>query len=268
MSEYLGKSAVPVGRAALCLLAAFPLAACGLFGPRYVEVREVAVGPTLAKCHGVGVRSCMVVDGDLFYDGIEGFEYEAGYDHRLRIGKYDRWGGEPPQDAGRYAYRLLERLDRAPAPSTPATLRVAPARVTCLRTDDFCPLVDGEPYEDLVTGFDYEPGDRYVLDASRYRDGRYALREVVSRIAASGVEEEITVGSGRVECGDGRPGYCKLVDGAPFRGEIVGFRPRHEDEYRLRVERFDMFPDGASGPAVVPRHGYRWLETVERVPGG
>ena len=55
------------------------------------------------------------------------FEYEAGYDYRLRIGKYDPWGGkEPPQDAGRYAYRLLEQLEKAPAPSTPATLSVGP----------------------------------------------------------------------------------------------------------------------------------------------
>ena len=55
----------------------------------------------------------MVVDGKFFYDGIEGFEYEAGYDYRLRIGKYDPWGGkEPPQDAGRYAYRLLEQLEK------------------------------------------------------------------------------------------------------------------------------------------------------------
>lgn len=34
-------------------------------------------------------------------------EREPGYTYRLRIGKYDPWGGEePPQDAGRYAYRL------------------------------------------------------------------------------------------------------------------------------------------------------------------
>ena len=60
----------------------------------YIEIREVTVGPTLAKCYGVGLQSCMVVDGGLFYDGIEGFEYEAGYDYRLRIGKYDPWDGE------------------------------------------------------------------------------------------------------------------------------------------------------------------------------
>ena len=37
----------------------------------YLEIREVAVGPTLAKCYGVALQSCMVVDGWLFYDGME-----------------------------------------------------------------------------------------------------------------------------------------------------------------------------------------------------
>ena len=46
-------------------------------GPEYIEVRVVTVGPTLTKCYGVGLRTCMVVDGGLFYDGIEGFEYET-----------------------------------------------------------------------------------------------------------------------------------------------------------------------------------------------
>ena len=83
--------------------------------PVYLEVLEVTVGPPLAKCYGVGPRSCMVGGGELFYDGIEGFVYEAGYDYRLRIGKYDPWGGRgPPQDAGRYAYRLLEQLEKTP----------------------------------------------------------------------------------------------------------------------------------------------------------
>ena len=63
-------------------------------GPRFLETREVTVGPTLARCYGVGEQSCMVVDGEFFYDGIEGFEYEAGYNYRLRIGKYDPWDGE------------------------------------------------------------------------------------------------------------------------------------------------------------------------------
>ena len=83
--------------APLCLLT-LAVAGCGLLEPEYLEEREVTVGPTLARCYGVGLQSCMVVDGGLFYDGIEGFEYQPGYDYRLRIGKYDPWdGGEPPQ---------------------------------------------------------------------------------------------------------------------------------------------------------------------------
>ncbi|MDE2762857.1 MAG: hypothetical protein OXQ94_18070 [Gemmatimonadota bacterium] len=147
------------------------LAGCGLLGPEYLEVREVTVGPTLARCYGVGPQSCMVVDGDLFYDGIEGFTWEA-------------------------------------------------------------------------------------------------LSEVSSRTRAAGTEEVITVDRHRVPCDDGHPGYCKVVNGAPFRGEIVGFRPRHEDSYRLRVERFDMFPEGVTGAPHVPAYGYRRLETLERTPGG
>ncbi|MCY3773240.1 MAG: DUF4377 domain-containing protein [Gemmatimonadetes bacterium] len=128
-------------------------------GQEYIEVRVVTVGPTLAKCYGVGLRTCMVVDGLLFYDAIEGFEYEAGYTYRLRIGKFDPWGGnEPPQDASRYAYRLLEQLEKTAAPSTAVTLSIGPARVVCAGSDDFCPVVDGAPYDDTINGFDYEAG--------------------------------------------------------------------------------------------------------------
>ena len=230
----------------------------------YLETREVAVGPTLAKCYGAGLQSCMIVDGGFFYDGIEGFEYEPGYDYRLRIGKYDPWGGkEPPQDAGQYAYRLLELLEKTPAPSTLVTLSVGPARVICVGSDDFCLVVDGNPYDDLITSFEYEAGNHYILEANRYADGRYLLSDISSRTPAAGTEEEITVDAGRAECGDGHPRYCKVVNGAPFRGEIVGFQPLHDYDYRLRVERFPMFPDGTTSSPEVPAYGYRWLETLE-----
>ncbi len=236
--------------------------------PEYIETRVVTIGPTLARCYGVGEQSCMIVDGSFFYDAIEGFEYEAGYNYRLRIGKYDPWGGgEPPQDAGRYAYRLLEQLEKTPAPSTHATLTVGPARVVCAQSDDFCMVVDGVPYEDMITGFDYEAGYLYILEANRYRDGRYVLDEIFSKTRAEGPEEEITIDWGRVECGDGHSGFCKVYNDAPYRGEIVGFQPRHDYNYRLRVEKFSMFPDGMNGSPLVPAYGYRWLETLEEMQG-
>ena len=81
----------------------------------YREVREVVVGPELEDCVGVGPMKCMVVDGLLFYDGIDGFDYEQGYEYRLRIEQFDAWPGqEPPQDAGRYGYRLIEIISKTP----------------------------------------------------------------------------------------------------------------------------------------------------------
>ena len=251
---------------------ALAIASCdgpaGPDGEKYLETREVTVGPTLARCYGVGERTCMVVDGFLFYDGIEGFEYEPGYDYRLRIGKYDPWGGEePPQDAGKYSYRLLDQLEKTPASHTPATLSVGPTRVKCAQIDDFCLLVDGALYYDIVTSFDYEAGFHYTLDANRYGDDRYVLNSVVSRTEATGTEEEITVGPGRIECGSGDQVYCNVVNGEAFHSEIVGFQPWHGYSYRLRVLRFDMFTSGVSASSSdVPDFGYRWLETLERTP--
>ena len=79
------------------------------------EVLEVTVGPELEECVGAFPMNCMVVDGGLFYDPIDGFDYEPGYEYRLKIERYDRWPDreEPPQDAGKYGYRLIEVLEKA-----------------------------------------------------------------------------------------------------------------------------------------------------------
>ena len=81
------------------------------------QVREVTVGPQRVDCVGSAPQLCLVVDDELFYDEIDGFEHEAGYEYRLRIEQYDRWPGqsEIPQDAGRYGYRLLEVLEKKSA---------------------------------------------------------------------------------------------------------------------------------------------------------
>ena len=259
------------GKFALPFVFVLTLAACDdAVGPRYVEIMEVTVGPTLARCYGVGERTCMVVDGLLFYDGIDGFTFEPGYTYRLRIGKYDPWGGEePPQDAGKYAYRLLEQLERDLAPSTPVTLSLAPTRVKCSIADDFCLLVDGESYDDIITNFEYEAGYYYTLNVNKYGDGRHVLGEIVAKTEAAGTQkEEITVGPGRIKCDETGSSFCNVVNGAAFRSEFVDFRPVHGYSYRLRVERFSMFPGGATAASSnIPTFGYRWLETLERNPG-
>ena len=78
-------------------------------------ILEVTVGPEREDCVGVAPMRCLVVDGELFYESIEGFEHEKGYEYRLQIERYDAWPGqaEPPQDASRYGYRLIEVISKA-----------------------------------------------------------------------------------------------------------------------------------------------------------
>ena len=40
------------------------------------HVMEVTVGPKLLDCVGVGPRKCLEVNGQLFYEGIDGFKHE------------------------------------------------------------------------------------------------------------------------------------------------------------------------------------------------
>lgn len=97
--------------AALTLIAL----ACGSFTDS--EVLEVTVGPELKECVGVAPMQCMVVDGELFYSSIDGFDYEEGYVYKLKMERYDAWPDrdEPPQDASRYGYRLIETISKTPA---------------------------------------------------------------------------------------------------------------------------------------------------------
>ena len=83
-------------------------------GDRNVKVMEVTVGPRLLDCVGVAPMKCLEADGLLFYESIEGFEHEEGFSYRLKIERYDAFPGEeePPQDASKYGYRLIEVISK------------------------------------------------------------------------------------------------------------------------------------------------------------
>ncbi len=85
---------------------------------RTTAVLEVSVGPELVDCVGIGPRKCLVVDGKFFYDSIAGFDYEPGYRYMIRMERFEAWPGseEPPQDASRYGYRLIEILEKVQEP--------------------------------------------------------------------------------------------------------------------------------------------------------
>ncbi|MFP2768144.1 DUF4377 domain-containing protein [Oceanisphaera sp. KMM 10153] len=77
------------------------------------EVMTVTVGPQRVHCVGVGPMQCLVVDGRLFYDRIQGFEFEPGYQQTLRVERRQRFtSATAPADASLYQYRLLQVLDK------------------------------------------------------------------------------------------------------------------------------------------------------------
>ena len=45
---------------------------------RSPSVSVVAVGPAREECYGLILQMCLVVDGELWYDEIDGFHHEPG----------------------------------------------------------------------------------------------------------------------------------------------------------------------------------------------
>ena len=95
-------------------VAALILTACSAESAKS-EVMTVTVGPDKVDCVGVAPMKCLVVDGENFYDPIDGFEHVAGTAYVLKIERTARFGDKPvPADAGAYAYELLEIVDATP----------------------------------------------------------------------------------------------------------------------------------------------------------
>ena len=69
-------------------------------------------------CVGVGPQECLVVNGEYFYDAIEGFEFEAGNEYVLLVERTDR--ENVPADASAYEYRLVEEVSKTPVVSESA----------------------------------------------------------------------------------------------------------------------------------------------------
>ena len=104
---------------ALSILALTGITACSdLFGPKErVVVMDIA--PQQVLCVGVGPMQCLSVRQHpdtvwtLFYDGIEGFSFEPGYQYTIRVAV--RTVNNPPADGSSLAYRLLALITKVPA---------------------------------------------------------------------------------------------------------------------------------------------------------
>lgn len=72
------------------------------------------VAAARVPCVGEMRRDCLKVRvrpdarWELFYDDIEGFTYQAGYEYSIRVAR--RAVADPPADGSSFAYRLVALL--------------------------------------------------------------------------------------------------------------------------------------------------------------
>ncbi len=178
----------------LLISASMMLAACGAAPDEQPESGEktVYVGPQLVDCVGVAPQQCMQVKEDpqadytLFYDQIEGFEFEEGYEYELRI--KEEVVENPPADASSRKWTLVEVVSKTAVetaetetvgeiqelqPSAEGeviTMYVGPELVECTGVGpQTCMQVKMNPddnytlFYNQIEGFTFEPGNEYEL---------------------------------------------------------------------------------------------------------
>ena len=104
----------------LLFISAFALGACDKNDD--YTVREWTVASQLGISHGFHtLQPVLLVKANddtswrAVYEGIEGFDYEPGYEYKLRIKAKQL--AEPLQDASSVRYSLLELISKTPARS-------------------------------------------------------------------------------------------------------------------------------------------------------
>ena len=84
------------------------------------ETKTLFVGPELVECTGVAPQQCLQVredpnaDYELFYNSIEGFTFEPGYEYELLV-RVDTVAN-PPADGSSLQYTLVEVVEVADHP--------------------------------------------------------------------------------------------------------------------------------------------------------
>ena len=110
----------------LVMIALLFLSACGVENPFSLLVDEgehieiITIGPYTERCQGFIEQDCYLEYNEesgrweLFYENIQGFDFEPGYIYTLKVRLEDR--DIEIQDVGRYAYHLVKVIDKKKAP--------------------------------------------------------------------------------------------------------------------------------------------------------
>jgi heat shock protein HslJ len=134
--------------------------------------KTLFVAPVTVECEGAGPQRCNLVrenqddEWGLFYDQIEGFEYEEGYLYELLVN--EKRVDDPPVDASSLSLTLVEVVNQRPVAIK--TVFIGPERVECEGEGPQSCYQYKENREDPwllyyfdIQGFDYEEGFEYEL---------------------------------------------------------------------------------------------------------
>jgi heat shock protein HslJ len=182
--------------------------------PDSVE-RTIYVGPLLVDCQGEGPQKCMLVKEKpedeymLFYDQIDGFVYEEGYEYKLIV--KEEQVENPPAGGSSLRYSLVSVEYKEPVPiageGVEKTVFVAPELVDCTGVaPQKCMLVKHNPedeytlFYDQIEGFKYEEGYEYELVILEEQvEDPPADASSISWILVREVSKEPVVDSGEVQ---------------------------------------------------------------------
>lgn len=170
------------------------------------EIKTLYVGPERVDCVGVAPQKCLLVKEDpndeytMFYDRIEGFAYETGYEYEIVVEVTTI--ENPPADASKFQYALVEEVSK-----TPVTEAQPETAVTQPETAVAQPEAAQTPLE----------GTRWVMEALVNSEG-----QLVS--AVPGVEVTATFEDGQVSGQSGCNRYFAsyTVDGNNLTVELGG----------------------------------------------
>jgi heat shock protein HslJ len=209
------------------------LAACSAGSAVPAVEKTIFVGPAMVDCVGVAPQQCLLIkerlddEWQLWYDSIEGFDYEEGFLYELLV--EEQTVEDPPADASSLVLKLKEIISQEPV--TIKTVYIGPERVECEgEGPQECYQYKEDPGDDWqlyyfgIDGFEYEEGYVYeLLVAERSVENppaggsstRLALIEMVDKAEPDEIAEPLSLEGTQWEMESYKNGDGETVDLLP-----------------------------------------------------
>ena len=121
--------------------------------------KMIDIAPNTVDCFGVGPMKCLVVDGELFYGQIQGYNHTEGLGTNICV-EISSQNIAGISDRSSQSYRQVPGSECVPIPTPPVSqpksfriLSIGANEVTCHGVGPrSCLLVDGELFYDKIAG--------------------------------------------------------------------------------------------------------------------